>query len=153
MVKRGYPELVVGLYILNAQDKLLLVKAPKWGEQWMIPGGHVELGESVFETSKREAMEEVGLEIEPLGVLVMAEDIFPTTFHEPERHFFYLETICRAKTESVKMDNAEIRQTGWFGLEEALLLVKEPVLMRTIKSYIEQKKNGKISYINIGKHG
>ncbi len=152
MVKRGYPELVTGLYILNREDKLLLTKSHKWGDQWMIPGGHVELGESAFDSAKREAMEEVGLEIEPLGVMVMAEDIFPDTFHEDERHFFYLEVMCRAKTEDVKIDNAEIHQSGWFGLEEALLLVKEPVLIRTIKTYIEQKRNGKINYIDIRKH-
>ena len=33
---------------------------------WSFPGGHIELGETLFEAVKREAGEETGIEVEPL---------------------------------------------------------------------------------------
>ena len=36
------------------------------GNRWTVPGGHIELGETVEETLKREIKEEIGLEIEPM---------------------------------------------------------------------------------------
>jgi 8-oxo-dGTP diphosphatase len=33
---------------------------------WSFPGGHIELGETLFEAVKREAGEEAGIEVEPL---------------------------------------------------------------------------------------
>ncbi|MDE1833110.1 MAG: NUDIX hydrolase, partial [Candidatus Micrarchaeota archaeon] len=58
---------------------LLLIRGYKWGDQWLIPGGHIEHGESVFDAARREAKEEVGLSIVPLGVVTVFEDIFPRT--------------------------------------------------------------------------
>jgi nucleoside triphosphatase len=148
--KEQIPEVVTGAYILDPKDRLLLVKSYKWGDQWMIPGGHAELGEKVLECAKRESLEEVGLSVEPEGILVVAEDIFPESFHQ-KKHFIYFEVVCRASSTEVRPDGREIQQYGWFGLEEALLLAKEPVIKRTISTYLEQKKRGRIEYININK--
>jgi nucleoside triphosphatase len=151
LAERGIvPEVVTGDYILDSKDRILLVKSYKWGDQWMIPGGHVELGETVFDAAKREALEEVGLEVVPEGVMVIAEDIFPDTFHQ-KRHFIYFEVVCRAANTEVKLDNKEIQDYRWFGLEEATIIVKEPVIKRTVETYLEHKKRGKVEYIDIEK--
>lgn len=151
MAERGVaPEVVTGDYILDDRERLLLVKSAKWGDQWMIPGGHVELGETVFAAAKREAMEEVGLDVTPEGVMVIAEDIFPESFHQ-KRHFIYFEIICRTRSTDVKVDGLEIQQYRWFGLEEALVILKEPVIIRTVETYLVHKKRGRIEYIDIEK--
>ena len=143
------PEVVTGVYILDKDDKLLLVKSPKWGERWMVPGGHVELGETVFDCAVREVKEEVGLDVKPEGVLVIAEDIFPKDFHR-KAHFICMETICRALDESViRLDGRETTDYRWFDLEEAVTLMNEPVIKRTISKYISGKKNGSLGYIDI----
>jgi ADP-ribose pyrophosphatase YjhB (NUDIX family) len=57
--------------------RLLLVKrrrAPEAGH-WSLPGGKVDFGESVADAVKREIREEVGLEIELLRPLGVAETI------------------------------------------------------------------------------
>ena len=54
--------------IQNSEGKILLVKRGMheiaFPGKWALPGGKLEKGETVFDTLKREVMEEVGLEIE-----------------------------------------------------------------------------------------
>jgi mutator protein MutT len=51
--------------ILNADGRVVLIRRgqPPDAGQWSIPGGAVELGESVAEALRREVREETGLEI------------------------------------------------------------------------------------------
>ena len=68
----------VGVGVLVRKgDKVALVKrSGSYGfGTWSPPGGHVEFGESTFETARRETMEEIGTEIENLEVLGFTEDI------------------------------------------------------------------------------
>lgn len=68
MSERKYPlapRIGVGIVVL-LNGKLLLVKrinAPS-NNMWTLPGGLVELGETVEDAVKREALEEIGLSIE-----------------------------------------------------------------------------------------
>ncbi|GGC74777.1 hypothetical protein GCM10007216_01720 [Thalassobacillus devorans] len=48
--------------IVNDVGEVLLIKGPKRG--WEMPGGQVEIGESLAEAAVRETKEECGLEIE-----------------------------------------------------------------------------------------
>lgn len=75
MAERGYPSLpqvAVGAVVFNA-NRVLLVRrgqAPAEG-QWAIPGGRVELGESLARAAEREIREETGILVaagEPLYV-------------------------------------------------------------------------------------
>ncbi len=70
---REYPEapiVGVGAVVINNGQVLLVRRAnePNRG-QWSIPGGTVELGETLGEAATREVREECGVEIEPGGVL------------------------------------------------------------------------------------
>lgn len=61
----GYPQLAVGGIVIK-DDKVLLVRrgqAPSEG-LWAIPGGKVELGETLQEACEREVLEETGLRIQ-----------------------------------------------------------------------------------------
>lgn len=48
--------------VLNDNDEILLIKGPKRG--WEMPGGQVELGESLKDAAIRETKEESGIDIE-----------------------------------------------------------------------------------------
>ena len=74
----GHPLVGVGGIILN-DGKVLLVrrgKQPGYGK-WSIPGGMVELGETLQEAMKREVREECGIEIELADVVAVLERIIP----------------------------------------------------------------------------
>ena len=54
----------VGANVAIIQDgKILLTKRDDFGV-WCLPGGHVDLGESVAETAVREVAEEIGLDVQ-----------------------------------------------------------------------------------------
>ncbi|MBD2848624.1 NUDIX hydrolase [Paenibacillus sp. IB182496] len=48
--------------VVNEKDELLLIKGPK--RCWEMPGGQVEIGESLREAAIRETKEESGIDIE-----------------------------------------------------------------------------------------
>ena len=68
----GSPRVAVGGVVIK-EDRVLLVrrgKAPSEGE-WAIPGGSVELGETLQEAVRREILEETGISIrvgEPIHI-------------------------------------------------------------------------------------
>ncbi len=75
---RDYPErpiVGVGAVVVKA-DALLLIRRgqpPRYGE-WSVPGGVVELGETLQEAIQREVLEECGIEI-AVGRVLDAVDI------------------------------------------------------------------------------
>ena len=68
MMKREYPEqpiVGVGAVIFKGQSVLLVKRDKEPGRgQWNLPGGAVELGETLVEALKRELHEEVTIKIE-----------------------------------------------------------------------------------------
>lgn len=49
MAEMRFPEPVVGVLIFNTEGKMLLLKSHKWRDKYIIPGGHIELGERIEE--------------------------------------------------------------------------------------------------------
>ncbi len=82
---KQYPEPTVGATIINSEGKVLLCKSHKWGNRYVIPGGHIELGETMEEALKREVFEETGLTVKDIRMLGINESIFHPTFHEKKR--------------------------------------------------------------------
>ena len=68
MKNQQYPEPTVGALIINEHEKIFLFKTHKWGNNYAIPGGHIELGETMQEALIREVKEETNLDIEILQV-------------------------------------------------------------------------------------
>jgi nucleoside triphosphatase len=112
-----YPEPTVGALIFNEREQLLLVKTHKWNGRYTIPGGHVELGESLTEALKREIREETGLELLQAEFLCYQEFIFNESFWE-KRHFLFFDFICRVKGEVVTL-NEEAQDYVWVDFEQA----------------------------------
>ncbi|HSK65470.1 MAG TPA: NUDIX domain-containing protein [Anaerolineales bacterium] len=63
MAEQIFPEPTVGVFIFNPSGELLLLKSHKWPGRYVVPGGHVELGERLEEAAVREAKEETGLDV------------------------------------------------------------------------------------------
>ena len=96
---RQYPgQPIVGVGAVILQDgKVVLVKRrfePLAG-QWSLPGGRLELGETLEGGLAREMLEETGLEVE-VGPVV---DVFDRILLDPERkvryHYVLIDYLCR----------------------------------------------------------
>ena len=130
-----YPEPTVGGFILNPQGEVLLCRSKKWKDYYTIPGGHIELGERIEEALMRDVREEVGLDVEPVKLLLMQEAIYSEEFHK-RRHFIFLDYLCKSDTREAHVDNQEIQSYIWVKPEEALKLVVDTFTKRLLKEYL-----------------
>ena len=92
----GQPIVGVGAVIMH-DEKVVLIKRrfePLAG-QWSLPGGRLELGETLEAGLAREMLEETGLEVEVGPVL----DVFDRILLDPERkvryHYVLIDYLCR----------------------------------------------------------
>jgi len=97
---REYPEKpVVGVGgVVIERDQVLLIRRgtePLLG-QWSIPGGTLELGESLQAGVARELLEETGLEVRVLDLIEVFDRIFPSTENgaRPRYHYVILDYLC-----------------------------------------------------------
>jgi 8-oxo-dGTP diphosphatase len=101
MSERTFPDrpwLGVGGLVFQ-DDKILLIKRgrePGLG-QWSIPGGMVEVGETVREAVQREVREETGLLVEALDLVEVFERILPDARGRIQYHYVMLDYHCRLK--------------------------------------------------------
>jgi 8-oxo-dGTP diphosphatase len=75
------PGLAVDI-IIEIDKKIVLVKRKNPPYGWALPGGFVELGESVENTAKREVKEETGLELTNLKQF----HVYSQPDRDPRRH-------------------------------------------------------------------
>ena len=59
------PKVGVGVMILNDNNEVLLMlrHGSHGAGEWAFPGGHLEFGDTIFETAQREVKEETGLDV------------------------------------------------------------------------------------------
>lgn len=136
MTEQKYPEPTVGALIFNPESKVLLIKSHKWRDRYVIPGGHIELGEKIEDALRREIKEETGLDIHDIEFFLLQEFIFDKTFHK-KRHFLFLDHICKTTSTQVSLDQ-EGQEYVWINPDEALDLQVEPYTRRILEEYIER---------------
>jgi ADP-ribose pyrophosphatase YjhB (NUDIX family) len=120
-MSRHYPSspvLGVGAVILHG-NRVLLVKRgrePLKG-QWSIPGGVLELGETLAEGLKREILEEVGLEIRVLEIVEVFERINRDEQGDVAYHYVLADYLCEPAGGALRAgDDADA--AAWFDREE-----------------------------------
>jgi len=139
---KKHPIPVVGALIVKNNGEILLIKTPKWKSDYSIPGGRVELGETIEDAVKRESKEEVGLDIELKELLFVQEAIYSEEYHKKD-HFIFLECVCRAKSSGVKIDNREITEYIWIKPEKALELNLDPYTRKFVIKYLDKIRKEK----------
>jgi len=110
-----YPEPTVGAVIFNPEGKVLLCRSRKWGNKYVIPGGHIELGESMEEALKREILEETGLSVYDIRLIGLKECIYSSEFHD-KKHFIFIDYICHTDSSDVIL-NDEAEEYEWADMD------------------------------------
>ncbi len=98
--------------IVDDEDRVLLTKRsiPPFLDMWVMPGGKINLGESILVALKREVHEEVGLEVEIEGLVDVFEHITPG---EDNDHFVILYYRCRPLYCDIRQNEAEVSEVAW----------------------------------------
>src|SRR5262249_30359449 len=95
---REYPERpIVGVGgVVIENDRALLIRrgsAPLLGE-WSIPGGMLEVGETISEGVQRELLEETALEVKVLDLIEVFERVTRDADGRSKYHFVILDYLC-----------------------------------------------------------
>ena len=95
---RQYPERpIVGVGAVIVQDGKVLVVKRKYeplAGQWSLPGGTLELGETLQEGVAREMREETGLEVEVGPVIEVFDRIMTDDARRVRYHFVLVDYLC-----------------------------------------------------------
>ena len=141
-MENSYPrgvEVVASPLIVNKEKKLLLIKSHKWGDNYLIPGGHVEPTETVESAAKREGEEETGLKLKPLYCVNIGELINSPTFNR-RAHLIFFHYVCEALSEEINLDDKELKEHIWVEPSQALEMNITKGAKQTIKNYIDRIK-------------
>ena len=114
--KREYPGApVVGVGgVVIREGRALLIKrgsAPLEG-QWSIPGGTLELGESLQEGVRRELLEETGVEVRVLDLIEVFDRIFRDASGKIQYHFVIVDYLC-ALVSGEASAASDVTDTAW----------------------------------------
>lgn len=108
-------EVVVGVFSLDDQNRICLVRTKKFPDFLTIPGGHLEFGETLMDCAKREFKEETGGEVHNLRFASISENIMP------DKHFIYHSYIGYTRIpQQQPIDPNEVLEVIWLPLKTAV---------------------------------
>jgi 8-oxo-dGTP diphosphatase len=109
MTNRRRPILGVGGIAFDAAGRVLLVRCADRG--WSVPGGRVELGETLTAACARELREETGLEVRVGDLAEVFERI------EPDFHYVILDYLVEVVGGTLAAGDDAL-EAGWFSLAD-----------------------------------
>lgn len=136
MSDQRFPEPTVGVFIFNQRGELLLLRSHKWPGAYVVPGGHVELGERLEEAARREVQEETGLEIRDLEFINFQEFIYDPAFWK-RKHFIFFDFAAKAEDTQVTL-NDEAESYIWVDPLQALSLPLDDYTRRSVEMYLQR---------------
>ena len=116
-MQREYPTCpLVGVGALVVEDgRVVLIrrgKAPLLGE-WSIPGGMLELGETLRQGAEREALEETGLVVLATELLGVFDRVVPDAEGKIIYHYVLVDFLCERVSGELRA-GADAADAKWF---------------------------------------
>jgi nucleoside triphosphatase len=137
MPKQSFPEATVGALIFNPVGELFLMRSHKWKDSYVVPGGHIELGETMVDALVREVKEETNLDVCDIEFLCFQEFIYDDSFWK-RRHYIFFDYVCRTDMTDVRL-NSEAQSYIWVEPEKALNLQIDTYTGRAIREYLRSQ--------------
>ncbi len=120
-MQREYPDrpiVGVGAIIIEGRRVLLARRGtPPRAGQWSLPGGVVELGETLRTATEREALEETGLIVEAGEVVEVLDRILPGQNGAVQFHYVLIDFLCSRKGGELRA-GGDATEVAWANEEE-----------------------------------
>ncbi|NPA95332.1 MAG: NUDIX hydrolase [Thermodesulfobacteria bacterium] len=114
-----FPIPAVGVAVVSDKGRILMIKRgkPPAEGMWSVPGGTIELGETVMEAARREVLEETSLDCSPYAVYDAIDAIYRDEDQKIRFHYviLYVAATCEERPPVARDDATEAE---WFTLEE-----------------------------------
>jgi mutator protein MutT len=113
---RCYPQRpipAVGAVVAKGRDVLLVMrgKDPGYG-QWSIPGGAIQVGETLEQAVIREIREEVGIRIAPVGLVEVLDRIVHDERGRVLYHYVLLDFVCLYRSGNLRA-GSDVTKARW----------------------------------------
>lgn len=137
------PKIAVNAVVFNGQREVLLARRTDNG-LWCIPGGHVDLGETLAQACARELYEETGLTAEVVRLVGVYSDTQGSLHiaQGPEWHTVRVSFLCKVTGGSLT-PSEETSEIRYFNVRQLPPLITDHA--RRIQDAYEDKKEGVIA--------
>jgi len=109
----------IGVVILNKDNEVLLgLRNSSHGAgDWSFPGGHLEFGETVFETAKREVKEETDLDVSEFELVSVFDEM--CYMESDNKHYLNVSVVAHYDGgEPKNMEPHKCDRWEWFSLDD-----------------------------------
>lgn len=139
MADKKFPKVGVGAMIQNKNGEALLgLRQGSHGAgEWSFPGGHLEFGETIFQTAKREVKEETDLDVDEFELISVVDEM--RYIKTDNKHYLNIGVKAKHKGGEPKvMEPDKCEEWRWFDLNSLPDRIFEGTEL-TIKNYLAGK--------------
>jgi 8-oxo-dGTP diphosphatase len=119
--RREYPSQPIvgvgGVVIFHGRALLIKRGSPPLEGQWSIPGGLLEIGETLMEGVRRELREETAMEVRPIELIEVFERIELDGSGKARYHYVVLDYLCGAAGGEPRA-GSDVTHVAWARPEE-----------------------------------
>ncbi len=130
----------VNVVVVNDAGEILMIRRTD-NDNWAVPGGAIDLGESVAQAAVRETVEESGIECEITGIVGIYSDpkhVLLYTSNGEVRQEFSIVLAARA-TGGQPTPSSETSEVRWVPLGEAGTFQMDSSMRLRVQHYAERR--------------
>jgi ADP-ribose pyrophosphatase YjhB (NUDIX family) len=132
----------VNVVVVNDAGEMLMIRRTD-NDNWAVPGGAIDLGESVGQAAVRETREESGIECEITGIVGIYSDpkhvILYTSNGEARQEFSIVLTARPLSGQPTP--SSESSEVRWVSAVEVLEYTMDRSMRMRIDDYLDRKKS------------